>query len=196
MTIGMADNYSKSMENYVKWLQGSRRDVDWCKLSYLLDNLDEVNRCDGLLLTGGGDVDPALYGRKDAYPLVEDVDLQRDKFEMEIIARAVEHDVPMLCICRGMQIANVAMGGTLIPDVRSAGFKGHRNEKGSDGVHPVVVEQKTLFREIVGVEKGQTNTNHHQAVDRPGRGLRVTARSADGALLPGVAERTGKTGLQ
>jgi len=101
---------------------------------------------------------------------------------MEIIARAVEHEIPMLCICRGMQIANVAMGGTLIPDVRSAGFKEHRNEKGSDGIHPVVVEQSTLFRKIVAVEKGETNTNHHQAVDRPGRGLRVAVRSADGLV--------------
>lgn len=182
MTIALTDTRSKGYENYLRWVQSAGHEIECLTLSAALDNLDTLNRADGVLLTGGGDVDPALYGRDDARPLVEGVDKERDRFELSVIARALEHQLPLLCICRGMQLFNVARGGTLIPDLLAAGYKEHRKGKSGDRIHEVTVEANSILSRIVGLQKGVTNTNHHQAADRVGEKLRVTARSSDGVI--------------
>lgn len=182
MIIGITQNHSTSFNNYLRWLQTCGSSVECVILSHRSGTASDLEGCDGLLLTGGGDVDPALYERSDAMSLVEDVDRERDKFELEVIERAFQKNLPMLCICRGMQIFNVAMGGTLIPDMRSAGYKDHRKGKVGDATHVVRVVEGTVFSDIVGLQEGTTNTNHHQAVDRCGDRLRVTARAPDGIV--------------
>jgi putative glutamine amidotransferase len=170
------------MQRYTDWVQAAAPDLELVKLSYVLDNVSAIERCDGLLITGGGDVHPRCYGRDDATGVTEGVDPERDAFEFETIRRATNLRIPVLGICRGMQVFNVAAGGSLIPDVQLAGFENHGKGENEDRVHPVMVEKGTLLRAIVRDGQGVVNTNHHQAVDRPGDGLKVAARSSDGVV--------------
>ena len=112
------------------------------------------------------------------------VNEQRDEFEFAVIERARGARLPILGICRGMQVCNVALGGTLIPDVQKAGARDHGKPKDSqvDPVHSVSVVENTLLHSMVGTPSGVVNTHHHQAVDRLGSGLRAGARSSDGIV--------------
>jgi putative glutamine amidotransferase len=144
---------------------------------------------DGLLLTGGGDVDPVLYGA-DPHPSVQEAEPGRDEFEIDLARRAMDRDVPLLAICRGAQVLNVAAGGTLVQDIPS--------ELPSDLPHAIAVPKNASCHEIA-VEEGsalarvlgtavssacscRVNSRHHQSVGRPGNGLVVSARAADGVI--------------
>jgi putative glutamine amidotransferase len=182
MVLGITDNLRPSFENYVRWIQRVAPDAELVKLSKVLGNADAVRQCDGLVLTGGGDVHPKYYDREDALSLVEDVDTWRDEFEFTVIRHALNRAIPVLGVCRGMQVFNIAMGGTMIPDVQRAGYHNHSKSPTGDRMHPVAVERGTLLHTIVGAERGEVNTSHHQAVDRLGKGLRISARSDDGLV--------------
>jgi putative glutamine amidotransferase len=94
----------------------------------------------------------------------------------------MERGMPVLGICRGAQIFNVAMGGSLIPDIEAAGFMNHRRGDEPERVHGVHVMNGSILNGIVGVSAGTVNSSHHQAVDAVGRGLAVAARSDDGII--------------
>jgi len=135
---------------------------------------------DALLLAGGGDVDPARYGQE-PHDTVYGVDRDRDELEEGLVRVALQGGVPTLCICRGMQVANVALGGTLVqhlPDV--AGLADHGRPPQGPILHDVAVEDGTLLRRIVGDSHVRAASHHHQAIDRLGEGLRVSGRSDDG----------------
>jgi len=137
---------------------------------------------DALLLAGGGDVDPARYGQE-PHETVYGVDRARDELESGLVHAAVEREIPALCVCRGMQVANVALGGTLvqhIPDV--AGLGDHGRPPEGPILHEVTVDEGTLLRRIVGDETIRAASHHHQAIDRLGEGLRVSGRSDDGLV--------------
>jgi putative glutamine amidotransferase len=125
----------------------------------------------GLVLTGGGDVDPSLYGA-DTNGRTKHIFRERDEFERELIEEADRKDLPILGICRGLQILNVARGGTLIQHV-----EGHK-----DLEHTVRPEPGSQLAVFVGPEEYAVNSRHHQAADRLGRGLIVTARAEDGVV--------------
>ena len=146
---------------------------------------------DGLMLTGGGDVQPTLYGGDS--PLAEEVDAARDEFESALLREARDHHVPVLCICRGLQIANVTFGGTLISDLaRHFGTEAMvphsicnpdgRTERGVIPEHVVAIDEESMLRRIVGSGALATGARHHQAVDRCAGDLRVTAHTADGVV--------------
>ena len=138
---------------------------------------DVLGDLDGLVLSGGGDVDPARYGQA-AVPQVYGVDGARDEWELALL-RHVSPSLPVLAICRGAQILNVAAGGTLVQHIDD----GHRDRMRSrEVVHDVVVEEGTRLHEAVGVDVLGVNTLHHQAVDVVGRGLHVTATAVDGTV--------------
>jgi putative glutamine amidotransferase len=139
----------------------------------LLDLLDAV------ILAGGNDVDPAAYGAQ-RHPATNGTNPERDAFEIALAQRAIERDMPFLGICRGMQVLNVARGGTLIqhlPD--SHGHEEHRRNPGSfDGSdHQVRLAADSLAARAAGEESHRTLSHHHQAVDAVGDGLVVTGHS-------------------
>jgi len=122
----------------------------------------------GLVLTGGGDVDPALYGAE-PHALTNHVFRERDELERELIEEAERKDLPILGICRGLQMLNVARGGTLHQHV-----EGHKEVE-----HMVRPGPESRMAVFVGTEDYAFNSRHHQAVDRLGAGLMVTARAED-----------------
>jgi putative glutamine amidotransferase len=131
---------------------------------------------DGLILTGGADVDPRAYGAE-PHPLTDEASPDRDAFEIALARGAMERDVPLLGICRGMQVMNVARGGTLIqhlPD--DFGHEDHRRSMGSfdNSDHEVRLADGSLARRVAGEAIHSTKSHHHQGVDRIGDGLEVT----------------------
>jgi putative glutamine amidotransferase len=148
-----------------------------------------VNEIDGLLLTGGGDVDPVLYG-EERHPNVHDAEPGRDEFEIDLARRAMDANVPMLAICRGAQVLNVAAGGSLVQDIPSAieTDLAHSVDAPGDSVaHQVRVEAGSRLSAALGsaVDSGalcRVNSRHHQSVGRLGRSLVATATAPDGVI--------------
>ncbi|OON71939.1 gamma-glutamyl-gamma-aminobutyrate hydrolase family protein [Streptomyces tsukubensis] len=133
-------------------------------------------RFGGLLLPGGGDVAPCRYGASETHRTVYDVDDEQDGFDLELARRALAHGVPLLAVCRGLQVVNTALGGTLHQDMsRTQGA--HRHIR-----HPVVLTPGSAVARITGAERAEASCYHHQRVDRPGEGLQVAARAADGTV--------------
>ncbi len=145
---------------------------------------DILDRVDGIMLTGGGDVSPATYGAEPE-ATVRGVNEERDSFELELVRRAYARKMPVMGICRGLQVINVALGGTLIQDLPShTGVQGH-DVIGEDVYEPHLeaqVDEGCLIAGIIGPGPHYINSIHHQAVDELGEGLSVVASSADGTI--------------
>jgi putative glutamine amidotransferase len=145
-----------------------------------------VNRFDGFVFSGGGDVDPALYGgHLDA--TVHSTDPERDAFECALIPLVLGADKPLLAICRGAQILNVALGGSLYEDIPSALPAALRHDWYPDIprdylAHTVEIEPGSRLAEILGTRKLRTNSLHHQAIRQPAPALEVVARAEDGVI--------------
>ncbi len=155
----------------------------------LVDAPDELlDRVDGVVLSGGYDMDPATYGAQPD-PETHTVNPLRDAFEIAVTRRAAERDIPVLGICRGIQVINVAFGGTLhqhLPDV--VGHGEHRRVPGSfDGAdHDVRLVPESLAARAAGEIVHATKSHHHQGIDRLGEGLVVTGTSALDELVEAV----------
>jgi putative glutamine amidotransferase len=140
-----------------------------------------VDALDALVLVGGGDVDPARYGRP-RHPETGTVDPGRDANELALLDAALRRDIPVLAICRGMQVLNVLLGGTLVqhlPDV--VGHTGHQPGGGCFAPNEVTAEAGSMVAKIVG-ESATVSCSHHQSVDQVGTGLSVVARASDGTI--------------
>ena len=145
-----------------------------------------LGRFDGLLLVGGGDIDPACYGQEPR-PEVAHINPARDEFEIPLVRAAIDRGIPTLCICRGVQVLNVALGGTLHQHISDReDLVAHRNEDGSDGVlHEVRAQPGSRVMKAMGVERARTFSHHHHALAELGTGLVPVAWAEDG-LLEGV----------
>lgn len=143
-----------------------------------------VERFDGILLAGGEDVDPALYGEVKKYESVQ-INRERDDFEQRLLDRVLHHRLPILGICRGAQLLNVKFGGTLYQDLTqdvNPELEHQQTESRRDTIHTVTLTdpQSRLAENFEG--SCRVNSIHHQAIKRVGRGLKVTAHSEDGLV--------------
>jgi gamma-glutamyl-gamma-aminobutyrate hydrolase PuuD len=145
-----------------------------------------VTRLDGLILSGGGDIDPAVFGAQ-AHPATGGIRPDRDTAEFALAAAALERGLPFLGICRGLQVLNVARGGTLHQHLPAlVGHDGHAPVPGSYGSHLVTVAPGSRLAGLLGdpgpLAEFPVPTHHHQAIDRLGAGLTATAWTADGVI--------------
>lgn len=142
---------------------------------------------DGLLFTGGVDIAPERYGQS-PIPELGEVDTDRDAAEIPLMRAAISQDLPILCICRGIQLLNVATGGALYQDVRADGVTTHDHQQTNHGAprdaltHTVHVEPGSRLREIVGESEIRTNSLHHQSLRDLGMGVQATAFADDGVV--------------
>ncbi len=149
-----------------------------------------AGRLDGLILTGGGDIDPASYGAQ-PHPCTGRVSRSRDQAELELLAAALAAGLPVLGICRGLQLLNIARGGTLhqhLAELPGAAAAGHTPEPGTFGSHPVRIAPGSALAGILGAAGSDGSgwlavpTAHHQAIDQLGDGLVATAWAEDGIV--------------
>jgi putative glutamine amidotransferase len=156
---------------------------------------DALDAVDGVIVTGGVDVHPAHYGGDAHHPHVKALAPERDTSELALARHlAGESNLPALFICRGLQVLNVALGGTLhehIPDVRETDM--HRSADGTWTRHAVQVEERSQLADAMGAAHVETYSGHHQAVKQIGDGLRVTATAPDG-IIEGL-EQPGRAGM-
>lgn len=163
---------------FVSALHAAGAQVRWVKLS----EAETVTRYDGLLIPGGDDIDPALYGREKSEKCGKCNPL-RDAIDPKVLEAFLKTGKPILGVCRGMQMINVFLGGTLHQDIRDIQGLCHQDFKHRDSVsHTVAVKDGTLLRDILGCGEIGVNTVHHQAAEELGRGLRVSAVSPDGIV--------------
>ena len=143
-----------------------------------------LDRVDGIILSGGGDIDPARYGGHSNEHLYG-VDFDRDEFEIEVVRVAADRRIPMLAICRGLQVVNVALGGTLIEDIPTeVGSADHTviGHKVFDGHQHVRLEASSLVSRVVEATELMVNSIHHQAVREVAPGFEAVAWADDGVV--------------
>lgn len=147
-----------------------------------------VERCDGVLLTGGDDIQPELYAPNLPDKLrgtISETDRNRDLFELMLVAEVFRQRKPLLAICRGQQLLNIAFGGTLIADIPlqvGSEINHRRMDRKSEVVHSVALTRGSMLAKITGKSRLGVNSSHHQAVGRVAKTFQVTARSADGVI--------------
>ncbi len=170
-------------ENYVKWIKADQ-DIEVVRLDADLANLHEMQECDGLVLSGGVDIDPELYDGELTYEKapVDGWQTERDLFEQATLQLAWEMGLPVLGVCRGLQLINVSLNGTLVQDLGVSGDEVHEGVGGVDKEHGVSLEPGSLLRVIAGKDRGVVNSAHHQAIDLLGEGLKANCRAEDGTI--------------
>ena len=181
--IGITD--CGKYQNYHEWIAAASPEIEIVKLSYRNNHFDDIKKCTGIILTGGEDVHPRFYNLPEYLPycLPTDMDEQRDEFEWKVLEYTQQNNLPMLGICRGLQIANVFFGGTLIPDLPSFGKYNHSKfYEGKDRYHNVSVDPYSLLHTITQKSKGVINSAHHQSAGMIGKDLVVSSFSEDGVV--------------
>ena len=146
------------------------------------DGVEEtLDALDGILFSGGADLDPEAYGAE-AHPETNGVRPERDRAEMALLEAALARDMPVLAVCRGLQVMNVARGGDLVqhlPDV--VGNESHREVRGTFSEHPVRIDDDSKLGAVVG-DRAPVKSSHHQGLGRVGEGLREVAWADDGTI--------------
>ena len=174
---------SKNYEKYISWLKSHNVDFDGIDLINLdrTTAIKELESCSGLVLTGGPDVHPVFY--KQEYDTSRcEIDNARDTLEFALIEKALSLKLPILAICRGEQILNVAMGGSLIVDIPSdvPNSISHSSKSGSS--HEVILDDSSRLYKYCGVKSNISNSFHHQAVRRIADCFKVNAKTSDGVI--------------
>ncbi len=181
-----------SKQTHDKWLSNSAGSHNFkCVNMYAVKSKDSVKlllkKADGMIIAGGEDVNPALYGKQNELDRCGTINPHRDSLEQMMIQYAVKNKVPLLGICRGHQILNVTEGGSLIIDIPTdVGSKYlHRDSrkakehKSTAVYHEVYIKRKTFLYNIVKVDSGSAYSNHHQAVDKVAPGFKISAYAKD-----------------
>lgn len=164
--------------NYKQWIEGNENIQ-----AVRLQTGDELNNPDGLVFSGGIDIHPAFYDGNENYPKapLPGWEVKRDEFELAALRYAFDNNIPVLGICRGLQLINVFLKGSLLQDLGDDRLNPvHEGEP--DKKHPVNIHADTLLNDITNQRAGEVNSAHHQAIDRLGEGLVVNARSPEGII--------------
>ena len=164
---------------YPESLARAGADVRWVELSDPERAVQEALACDGLLLPGGGDMDPKFYGQA-RIPACGEPNLLRDAAEPLLLRAFLAADKPVLGICRGIQVMNAVLGGDLYQDIKPFEHLPHNDHWAK--VHTVTVRRGTLLSRILGQDTVLVNSQHHQAVDRVAPGFTLAALSEDGIV--------------
>ena len=217
---------TKASPNYIEWISKGDTSIIVVDLNNLnpAEAIQKLHDCSGLVLTGGGDIDPSLYKSEEDKGNCKDIDPNRDILEKAMIDQALSLKMPVLGICRGEQMLNVVLGGSLITDIptylklksqeknpgpvdltgaetavmpdlgsikKDTADVTHQCEDYQHCFHTVRLEPSSLLRSIIGLDTGSVTTNHHQAVQRIGNGLKKNAQSPDG-IIEGIEWKDGK----
>ncbi len=168
-------------DNYVRWMMESA-DVQIVTIGVEHSPLEVLEQCDGLIMSGGIDVHPSFYGmKKKDYPNAPDkFDKRRDELESAAFIKAQQREMPVLAICRGMQLVNCLLKGKMKQDLGSKANAIHKSEKAVDKAHGIMVLEDTLLHNVLGGRRFAVNSAHHQCVQKAGKGLRICAVSDDG----------------
>jgi putative glutamine amidotransferase len=179
--IGVTD--CSKYDAYANWIARDG-DVETVKLSYKDNSFDAIKDCDGIVLTGGEDVHPRFYNKPDYYEWCHkhDIDEQRDEFEMKVLQQSQDQKLPVLGICRGLQIANVFFGGTLVPDIPAFGKFNHSKKDGNDRYHEITVDANSFLEKCARRSNGPVNSAHHQSAEIVGPALVTSALSPEGVI--------------
>jgi putative glutamine amidotransferase len=174
---------SKTNANYSSWIERNGKNAMWVSLYGLsIDSaLKALDDCDGLLVTGGEDVYPEHYGKISDTAKCGTFDRYRDSLELALIGQALKSNMPVFGVCRGLQILNVALGGTLIIDI-PAYFDTtviHRQEDWENCYHQVSVDTASVLFALSRVRSAIVNSNHHQGIDKLGKDLLITSYAMD-----------------
>lgn len=172
---------NSSFPKYTSWLESGG--IEYEVLDWQQNNYDKIKDCSSLVLTGGADIFPEFYADWEDGKNRDEYLPDRDGFEFKLADYALSNGLPVLAICRGLQLMNVKLNGSLINDIETIRGTNHRKIKdGVDRMHDVKVMEDTLLYEIVGKNSGTINSSHHQSADRIGEGLRISAKSPDGII--------------
>jgi len=172
-------------EYYPNWILGNDLHIRVVLLAADLASQNLLATCDALVLTGGTDLHPSTYNSSQLrYPNAPVLgwDEMRDHFEQDLFRQALIEKIPILAICRGMQLVNVTLGGTLIPDLEENGKNNHRRTESGDGEHLIQILPKTQLSALAEVEDMFINSAHHQSVDLLADDLIISAMSPDGVI--------------
>jgi len=177
---------SKTSPNYISWLKRSDSSVITVNLYTLsIDSaLTLLAECDGLVVTGGEDIYPGLYGKDDAWAKCADVNRHRDSLDFALVRKAIKEKIPLIGICRGCQMMNVVLKGTLLPDIpeKTGNSVIHRQEDYLHCYHRITVVEHSFLGSLCHCDSGRVTSNHHQAVERISPVLRFSACSPDGII--------------
>jgi putative glutamine amidotransferase len=171
-------------ENYIRWLK-KNENIEVLKLSVENKNAGEVKYCDGLLLSGGRDIHPKYYGSRNSNyrnAPQDGFDENRDEFEISVFELAQENNLPVLAVCRGLQLVNCILGGNLKQDLGRPLNLIHRAVNGNDKAHGLNVESGTQLGGLTDSRRLVVNSAHHQAIKRPAGDLKVNCVSDDGTI--------------
>ena len=169
-----------NFKNYWDWFKASdlEEDIELIELNFEKNNSEDIYQCDGFVLTGGVDTHPSFYNGKTIYNNSPSTfQIERDYFEEKIYRYSQLNKLPVLGICRGMQLINVLEGGKLIQDLDN-GNERHRKEE-SDKVHSIIAERSSLLHKVSGSMSGRVNSAHHQAIDPEGIGDNLMVNAYD-----------------
>jgi putative glutamine amidotransferase len=189
-------------DNYSSWLRRLNPDIHMSD-AYMKSNLSLnklILRCSGIILTGGADINPARYGQATEINRCESIDDQRDEMELKLIAAAFENRIPLLAICRGMQIINISFNGTLVVDIPSDLGKKVEHRNKADVNHRITIAKDSDLYQYGRASELIVNSSHHQAILTIGSNLIPVAWSDDGLIeavqLNGFLSHPFFTGVQ
>ena len=172
-------------QKYIDWVNYSYPEIEiidvYSKDKNFVDSVLKISS--GLLLSGGVDVHPGRFGRAEDADKCE-IDLDRDTLEFHLIKQSLRKKMPILGVCRGMQMINVATGGSLIVDIPTEiqNHLDHQNGLPEDSYHRVIIEENTMLYNLLNSNEEIVNSNHHQAVHKLGENLKATSKTSDGII--------------